>query len=459
MFEEDPAPARVAVVGSGVAGLAAAWRLSERFATTLYEAAPRLGGHANTIDLEAPDGRVPVDAGFIVFNPPSYPNLVALFEHLGVATADADMSFAVSLAGGRFEYAGKSLRSVFATPSNLASPKFARMLVDIVRFHRDARAAYASDLDEAETLGDFARRRRYGRLFREAYLVPMAAAIWSTPASRVLDHPFAAFVRFYLNHGLLQVLNMPRWRTVRDGSRNYVEALRQRIEARPGCGIRLASPVEEIRRDGAGVLVRARGGEPERYDRVLVATHADVGLSMLADADPEERRILGSFEYAANRAVLHRDPALAPRSRAAWAAWNYMKAAEGDDAPVSVTYWMNALQPLRTKTDVFVSLNPLTEPGPALVDAEIDYDHPMMTVGAIRAQEEIWRVQGRGGVWWAGAHLGSGFHEDGLQAGLAAAEAMGAAARPWTVENPSGRVRLGPDGTWAAQAAPAGADA
>ncbi len=441
-------PKSVAVIGSGVAGLSAAWRLSETAEVTLFEAEPRLGGHAHTVDIKTPGGRAAVDAGFIVFNPKSYPNFVAMLAHLDIPDAPADMSFAVSMNEGAFEYAGKALSSVFATRRNLASPRFARMLFDVWRFHREARAAYAAGAARTETIGEFVQRRGYGRLFIDAYLVPMAAAIWSTPALRVLDHPFEAFARFYLNHGLLQILNLPQWKTVAGGSRSYVDALAHRVRERPGSSIRLNTQVRAVRRSGDGATVVTHGGE-ERFDAVLFATHANTSLRLLEAPDSREREILSAFEYAPNRGVLHADPSLMPKRKSAWAAWNYLTGARGDEAsPVSVSYWMNALQPLTTTSDVFVTLNPLREPDPETVYAEFDYDHPMLTAAAVSAQERIWTIQGRGGVWHAGAHLGSGFHEDGLQAGLAAAEAMGAPKRPWSVENESGRVHLGPAGSW-----------
>lgn len=440
-------PKSVAVIGSGVSGLCAAWRLSETAEVTLFEAEPRLGGHAHTVDIDTPGGRTAVDAGFIVFNPQNYPNFVAMLAHLGVADAPADMSFAVSMDEGAFEYAGKTLSSVFATKRNLASPRYARMLFEIWRFHREARAAYRSGASRMQTMGEFVESRGYGRLFRDAYLIPMAAAIWSTPAVRVLDHPFEAFARFYLNHGLLQILNMPPWRTVAGGSRSYVDALARRIRERPGCEIRMDAPVLRVRRDDHGPKVVTASGE-ERFDAVLLATHANTSLRLLEAPDAREREILDAFEYAPNRGVLHADPALMPRRKSAWAAWNYLTGANGSDAPVSVSYWMNALQPLMTPSDVFVTLNPLREPDPGTVYAEFDYDHPMLTAASVSAQERIWSIQGRGGVWHAGAHLGSGFHEDGLQAGLAAAEAMGAPKRPWSVANECGRVHLGPAGSW-----------
>ncbi|MEO1310683.1 MAG: FAD-dependent oxidoreductase [Pseudomonadota bacterium] len=447
----------IAVVGAGVAGLSAAWRLSETADVTLFEADPRLGGHAHTVVAETPGGATPVDVGFIVFNPPAYPNFTAMLDHLGVADAPADMSFGVSMRGGAFEYAGKTLSSVFATRANIASPKYLRMLTEVARFHREARKVHGDGSARGMTLGEFVSLRRYGRLFREAYLVPMAAAIWSTPAARVLDHPFEAFARFYLNHGLLQVLNLPQWRTVRGGSTTYVEALRERISSAGG-EFRSGAPVRAVRRTEEGCVVATEAGE-EAFDQVLIATHADAGLRLLDQLDARERDILGAFEYAPNRAVLHSDAALMPKRREAWAAWSYIRGDETDEAAVSVSYWMNALQPLQTQTDVFVSLNPLTEPDPALVYGEYDYDHPMLTTAAVRAQERIWSIQGQGGVWHAGAHLGSGFHEDGLQAGLAAAEAMGAPKRPWTVENESGRIHLGPAGSWALLDAARGASA
>lgn len=431
---------KIAVVGSGIAGLSAAWLLSERHDVTLYEEAGRLGGHSNTVAVEV-DGRpVEVDTGFIVFNEPAYPNLTAMFRHLGVATAASDMSFAVSLDDGRLEYNGTDLNGLFAQRRNLVNPRFWAMLRDLVRFYREA-PAHAGKLG-LTTLGEFLADQRYGSAFRDDHLLPMAAAIWSAPAKVLLDYPAESFIRFCDNHGLLRISNRPVWRTVEGGSRHYVARLAEGLRnVRIGCGAR------RIERDALGAEVLDVDGGCHRYDHVVVATHADRALQLVADPDPEEAALLGAFRYCSNRAVLHRDPGLMPRRRTAWASWNYLGRRErADDAgDLSVTYWMNRLQPLATEVPLFVSLNPSREPHEGSVLRQESYDHPIFDAPALAAQRQLWSLQGRRRTWYCGAHFGSGFHEDGLQAGLAVAEALGGVRRPWSVPNESGRIELGPE--------------
>lgn len=427
---------RLAVVGGGISGLSAAWLLSQAHSVTLYEREARFGGHANTVEAPVAGGSVPVDAGFIVYNEPAYPNLTALFEHLGVASQTACMSFGASIDAGAVEYSGQTLSSVFADRRNLVSPRFWRMLVDVARFHRDARRALAEGVAHDVSLNDFIAARGYSCAFADWFLRPMASAIWSTPSARILDFSAAAFIKFYDNHGLLQVLNLPTWRTVSGGARAYVEKMAGPLRANARLNVAVAS----VRRVEGGVTVVDAQGRADRFDAVVLACHADQALAMLGDADARERAVLGAFRYHKNRAFVHKDAAQMPRRRRAWSSWNYLGGSEG----FSATYWMNRLQNLSCAENVFVSLNPQTPIRDEAIVAEFDYDHPMFDVGAEKAQREIWSLQGRGGVWFAGAHFGQGFHEDGLQAGLAVAEALGGVRRPWTVENESGRIHLAP---------------
>ncbi|MEO1243180.1 MAG: FAD-dependent oxidoreductase [Pseudomonadota bacterium] len=424
---------RIAVIGTGVSGLSAAWLLADAHDVVVYERDDRLGGHTNTVDADLPSGGLPVDTGFIVFNEPSYPNFTAMLDHLDVATEASCMSFGASIDRGRVEYSGQTLSSVFAKRSNAASPTFWKMLRDIPRFHRDARSALRSGFCEHASLGEFVTQRKYGRGFCDHFLKPMAAAIWSTPSVKVFDYPALSFFKFFENHGLLQVLNLPIWHTVSGGARSYVRELEKSFAD----NVRLSSAVTNIVRTADGVVVTDISGAVDRFDQVVIASHADAASAMLGDADERERAILSAFQYQPNRAVLHLDAAQMPRRRRAWSSWNYIS--EGGDGAVS--YWMNRLQNLQCQEDIFVTLNPVGDIPEEKVLGDFTYDHPMFNAATSRAQRDIGAIQGRGGVWYAGAHLGYGFHEDGLQSGLAVAEAIGGVQRPWRVENESGRLQ------------------
>ena len=439
-------PRRVAVVGGGIAGLATAWLLSRqpgRFSVTLYDAGCTLGGHTNTVDVTVEGVRCPVDTGFLVFNRKTYPNLCALFACLGVESVASEMSFGVSLSQPDLEWAGSDLGTLFAQKSNLVKPGMWRMLADIARFNRETtRMALESSAPE-QSLGAYLASAGYGAGFRDWYLLPMAAAIWSCPTSTMLDYPLSTFVRFCHNHGLLQILDRPQWLTVKDGGRSYVRKIAALLD-----DVRLGAPVERVERDGLGVWV-TRAGQTERFDEVVLACHSDQALRILGNgATARERATLGAVRYQPNRAVLHTDPALLPRRRKVWSAWNYL-AGEGkvDARPVSVSYLINRLQPLPFETPVVVSLNPFREPERKHVLAEFDYAHPVFDQAAIAAQAELPRLQGHGGVWFAGAWTGYGFHEDGLKSALRIADALkvpvpwrGAEASPTVVPLVEARV-------------------
>lgn len=435
-----PSGQRIAVVGTGIAGLSCAWLLSPRHEVTVFESESRIGGHSHTVDAPGRDGMVPVDTGFIVYNEPAYPNLTELFRHLSVPTAASDMSFAVSLDAGEVEYAGTDLRRLFAQKRNLARPRFWAMLRDLLRFYREAPRDAQAAGDQA--LDDYLDARGYGRAFRDDHLYPMAAAVWSMSAAQVGRYPVAAFVRFCENHGLLQISGRPIWRTVVGGSREYVRRLSQPFADR----IQRDRPVIELHREPAGVRLRTSAGWwPERFDQVVLATHADRSLALLDEPSSAERMLLGALPYSRNLAVLHRDPALMPARRAVWSSWNYL-GTRGSGAAPTVTYWMNRLQshlPQGAAAEpLFLTLNPVVDPRPEhLIRTEV-YDHPLFDAAAMAAQRRLWQLQGRRRTWFCGAYFGAGFHEDGLQAGLAVAEALGGVRRPWRVAQESGRIHL-----------------
>ena len=440
---------KIAVLGSGISGLSAAWLLGHDHDVTLYESDARLGGHSHTVDAPAPHGDIAVDTGFIVYNTPNYPNLVALFEHLGVPTKASNMGFAVSLDGGRFEYGGDNLIALFSQWRNLVSPRFWSMLSDLVRFYRQAPRDAAALEASGISLGDYLDAGGYGAAFQDDHLLPQAGAIWSATPRDIRDFPAAAFVRFCQNHDLLKITGRMAWRTVDGGSRAYVA----KIAASLADNIKTSTAALGVRRTPAGVRVRTAHGEV-LFDHVVIATHADDALGLLDDATPRERDLLGAFAYSRNSAVLHADPALMPQRRNTWSAWNYIGQTGPDgDRRLCVTYWMNRLQGLPPETSLFLTLNPVVPPDPTTVIRNDVYHHPQFNAAALQAQKHLWSLQGEGGVWFCGSYFGSGFHEDGLQAGLAVAEALGGRKRPWTVVGESDRIYLKSDHVRAAAAA------
>ncbi|MBP2571524.1 MULTISPECIES: NAD(P)/FAD-dependent oxidoreductase [Agrobacterium tumefaciens complex] len=425
---------RIAIVGTGISGLSAAWLLSKRHDVTVFEAADRVGGHSNTVTFDTDKGPAHVDTGFIVYNEWTYPNLTALFRTLDVQTAASNMSFAVSLDNGDFEYSGGTGLGLLAQKRNVLRPRFWAMVADLLRFYRNAPRDL--HLMGNTSLDEYLTHNRYGSAFRDDHLYPMAAAIWSTPAMEVGRYPAAHFIKFCRNHGLLLLRDRPVWRTVVGGSREYVK----RITAPFADRIRLSTPVTRIRRLPRGVELTTADGKTARFDDVVMATHADQALDMLTDASPAEQRILGAFGYTKNRAVLHTDSSFMPRRRAAWSSWNYVADTRIKAGQPSITYWMNRLQPLGETPDTFVTLNPLREPDQGKIIAEETYHHPVFDAGTEQMRQELWALQGLRNTWFCGAYFGSGFHEDGLQAGLAVAEDLGGVTRPWKVADDSGRI-------------------
>lgn len=429
---------KIAIVGTGISGLSAAWLLSKRHEVTVFERAERIGGHSNTVVTKVDSQTVPVDTGFIVFNRKTYPNLTALFDLLKVPTQRSNMSFAVSLDDGTFEYSGSGLSGLFGQPRNLMRPRFWSMLLDVLRFYRNApRDVLRSDEDQI-SLGQYLHRGNYGEAFRDDHLLPMAGAIWSALPTAMLEYPAAAFIRFHDNHGLLRVRDRPAWETVVGGSQNYVKRLCAPFADR----IRLNTGVRSVLRFPERVVITDTHGNSETFNHVVMASHADEALATLADPCPREKQLLGSFRYSRNLAVLHSDQSLMPKRRAVWSSWNYIGSRTNVGDAICVTYWMNRLQNLGTETPVFVTLNPARAPrAGTLLHSEV-YDHPVFDAPAMDAQRKLWLLQGDRNTWFCGAYFGAGFHEDGLQAGLAVAEQLGGLRRPWHVPNESGRIVL-----------------
>jgi len=433
-----PAGPRVAIVGSGIAGLAAAHQLQGRAQVTLFEAADYFGGHTHTVDVTLPTSQGPcthgVDTGFLVFNERTYPNLIRLFAELGVPTAKSDMSFSVqspaSSVAPALEWSGSNLNSVFAQRANLLRPRFWRMLADILRFNRlSTRLAQQLERegeDEAlmQPLDGFLKRHGFSPAFRDGYFLPMLGCIWSCPTDQMLKFPVATMVRFCHNHGLLQVADRPQWWTVSGGARDYVHKITAGIEDK-----RLATPVLLVEREAEGVVITSRQhGQllSERFDKVILAGHSDQSLRLLCRPTVGEREVLGAIAYQPNRAVLHTDVSVLPQRRLAWAAWNYERAPEAgrESAQVCLHYLLNMLQPLPFEQPVIVSLNPVRSIDPAQILGEYDYAHPVFDERAIRAQQRLPQLQGQQHSYFCGAWAGYGFHEDGLKSGLQAARQL-----------------------------------
>jgi predicted NAD/FAD-binding protein len=420
---------QVAVIGSGISGLATAWLLSRQHRVTLFEAEQRLGGHTHTVDLTLDGQTFAVDTGFLVFNHRTYPQLTQLFRQLGVETVASEMSFSFRMDDPQLEWAGSSLDTLFGQRANLLRPQFWWMLREMLRFNRSAVRDLPMHGDL--TLGDYLRLRGYGRPFIDWYLLPMAAAIWSAPTARILEFSLSSFVAFCNNHGLLQIFDRPRWYTVKGGGREYVQRLAAGIDQ-----IRLGQPVESLRRRD-GCIELSSGAFQGRYDQVVLACHSDQSALLLARDFPQQVQWLRRIPYQHNHVVLHSDPQVLPRRRKLWSAWNYQAvssaegtAQSGAGRAVAVHYLINRLQPLPTATPVIVSLNPVEPIDPALVHRRFDYSHPLFSFDSTRVQQQITARNGEQGIWLAGAWLGHGFHEDGLASALRVARALDVVS-PW----------------------------
>ena len=421
---------RIAIVGSGISGLSAAHHLRGHADITLFEAGDYFGGHTHTVDvtLPTPNGIQThgVDTGFLVYNERTYPGLIGLFEALEVDTTPSDMSFSVQVphqnGKGALEWNGANLNTVFAQRGNLFNPRFLRMLQDVIRFNTLATelAERNQDHELAQPLSGFLFSHKFSDAFRDWYLLPMLGCIWSCPTDQMLKFPVATMIRFCHNHGLIQVNKRPQWYTVTGGARHYVEKIVAHIAEK-----RLNTPVQRIVRDAHSVTLQTSAGS-ERFDQVILASHADQSLAMLAEPSASEEAILSAIRYHPNRAVLHTDTSVMPQKKLAWAAWNYERAAHDstESTRVCLHYWLNLLQPLPFSQDVIVSLNPVREIDPALVIGEYNYAHPVFDLNAIQAQGRMNELQGQHHTWFAGAWMGYGFHEDGFKAGRMVSEKL-----------------------------------
>jgi uncharacterized protein len=421
---------RIAVIGTGIAGNAAAWALAtgSPHQVTVYEKDHRIGGHSATVDVDYDGVTIPVDTGFIVYNELNYPNMTRLFAHLGVQTEASDMGFSVSSRDGAMEWAGRQsamLDGLFARRRNLVSFAHLKMIREMFRFNRSALDDRAAGRLTSESIGDYLARGGYSQRFRDEYLVPMGAAIWSMPPRSLIEFPADSFIAFFDHHRLLH-WDRPVWRTVSGGSRSYVGKLTAPFADR----IRQGTGVERILRHDLGVTVIDTTGHHERYDQVIIAAHSDQALAMLGDPSPEETHIIGAIPYRDNDVWLHRDPSLMPRRKAAWAAWNVLQGS--DDSQITLTYWMNALQNIDHGKPLFVTLNPSRPPRKDLTFGRFSYAHPQYRTGVTRAQAALPSIQGRNHTWFCGAWTGYGFHEDGLVSGLNVAETLGAVV-PWRI--------------------------
>mgnify|MGYP000259409140 CR=1 FL=1 len=430
-------PKKIAVVGSGISGLSCAWLLNKAHDVTLFEKDDRLGGHSNTVSFNLDEQTVHVDTGFIVFNPVNYPNLVNFLNILDVDSCDTDMSFAVSANQGAFEYSGTGIQGLFAQKRNLFSPTFWSMIKDLLDFYKNSDQLLEEVQQHPITLGELIRQKGYSDSFIRNHLLPFGAAIWSTPMDKMLDYPALSFLRFCKNHGLSQLTNRPQWRTIPGGSIGYVSKIAQSLSGK----VRLNSRIHKVIRQHDGILIEDHHGSREHFDQIVLACHADQALSLLANPTKQEKRLLSGFPYQRNQAFLHLDQSLMPKRHKVWSSWNYiLEGADYQSQQASVTYWMNQLQPLNTDTPVMVSLNPPSPPAQDKLIRSFFYDHPVFGKESLSSQKLLWQLQGKQNTWFCGAYFGYGFHEDGLQSGLAVAEQLGGIPRPWQLKEPNNRI-------------------
>lgn len=420
---------KIAIIGTGISGLSAAWLLNPHHEITVYEKEGRIGGHSRTVTVRHGDRIIPVDTGFIVFNERNYPNLAALFRRLGVAVKKSDMSFGLTADDGGFEWGARNINAVFGQRSNLFRPKFLKLFAEVMRFNAGALAAV--EREPEITLGQLISRMKLGDWFQRYYLLPMGGAIWSCPPKQMLSFPASTFVRFFENHGLLSLGGQPQWFTVNGGSQVYVERLSESFSHR----VRTNCAATEVRREGGSVRVKDVRGIWDRYDEVVFASHADETLTLLPDAETAEREALSAIKYQRNRVILHKDPRFMPKRKACWASWVYHAQGHSEAPAIAVTYWMNRLQSIDQNYPLFVTLNPQSDISSEHVFDEHLFDHPVFDTGAIAAQEKLRAMQGVRNTWFCGAHMRHGFHEDGLVSAMDVAARLGAPA-PWLSPQP-----------------------
>ncbi len=429
---------KIAVIGSGIAGLSAAWLLSSKHEVTLFEKDNRIGGHSNTIEVQEKFDNIPIDTGFIVFNKKTYPNLVCLFHHLGVLTKPSEMSFSVSIDGGTLEYAGTNINGLFGQRKNIFNSKFWQMLFGVFDFYRNAPSLIQNHNDPLVSLGQFLDEERFNKEFVRNHLIPMGSAIWSAAGGDLKKYPASAFVDFFKNHGLLNLINRPQWHTVLGGSCEYVKRILSDYQGK----IQFFG-VDMIQRNKNDIKLRLNNGAEENFDHVVIAAHANDAYSLLSDASEAETALLSKWQYSQNQAVLHTDISVMPERKRVWASWNFMgKHQDGENQKVCVTYWMNRLQRFDSDHDYFVTLNANCEISENKVIKVIRYTHPIFDRVSLESQKKLWGIQGQRRTWYCGSYFGSGFHEDGLQSGLAVAEKLGNVSRPWTLSNMNDRINF-----------------
>jgi len=416
---------KIAVVGSGISGLSAAWLLAKKHQITVFEANNYAGGHSNAVDVQLDGQQAAVDTGFLVFNEKTYPNLIQLFSLLNLTIANTDMSFSVRLQQENLEWAGSNLASLFAQKRNIVRPKFWQMINDILRFNRQALPLLAIAKAEQLSLGQLLHQEKYSQAFKDWYLLPMGAAIWSTPSADMLDFPAESFIQFCLNHGLLQISDRPQWLTIKGSSRQYVKQLCAGIG-----DVRLNTPVIAVSSHEHGVHIQTEH-EHLSFDKVILACHTDQSLALLQSPTPEQHSLLSAIRYTPNQAYLHTDSSVMPKNRQAWAAWNYAQnSAQDTHQAVAVTYWLNKLQPLPFTTPLFVTLNPCQPIDEQYILQRFDYAHPQLDAAAYQAQQRLATIQGKDNLYFCGAWASYGFHEDGLKSGMRVAKLLGADI-PW----------------------------